>query len=87
MTYISFVPCTSTPTECWSADHYSYLARLHYIVTKAHHVLGSTEIAKSWLIKPAIALGHNPPCSLLAEQTGFSAVNELLIRIEYGVYT
>ncbi|WP_430540220.1 antitoxin Xre/MbcA/ParS toxin-binding domain-containing protein [Pseudomonas entomophila] len=83
----TLLPCASVPTKCWSAAHHGYLVRFNYTFTKACHVLGSKELANSWIIKPAIGLGHNPPCTLLAEPAGFSVINELLIRIEYGVYT
>lgn len=56
------------------------------VVAKATLVLGSQEAAVHWLTAPAIGLGQQKPVELLATPMGTQLVEELLDRIEYGVY-
>lgn len=86
MFFNELVHCASTPIGCWSATHHGFLTRFNYALAKGTQVLGSPKLAISWMIEPAIGLGYKSPCCLLTQQAGFSKVNELLIRIEYGVY-
>jgi putative toxin-antitoxin system antitoxin component (TIGR02293 family) len=57
------------------------------ILVKATAVLGSQEEAERWLERPAIGLEQRRPIDLLATPAGVRLVEELLGRIEYGVYT
>lgn len=57
------------------------------IATLAAKVLGSPTLADRWLQRPAIALDGRRPADLLATEQGAQSVRELLMRIEYGVYT
>ena len=57
------------------------------ILAKATKVLGSPEAAERWLGNPAIALDRHRPIELLATAAGAELVEDLLGRIEYGVYT
>lgn len=57
------------------------------IATHAAKVLGSPALADRWLQLPAIALDGRRPADLLATEQGTQSVRELLMRIEYGVYT
>ncbi|WP_420793398.1 antitoxin Xre/MbcA/ParS toxin-binding domain-containing protein [Pseudomonas rubra] len=50
-------------------------------------VFGQYSIAQRWLIEPALGLGHVTPCVLLSTPTGFEAVHDYLVRLQYGVYT
>lgn len=56
------------------------------VVAKATVVLGSREAAVQWLTSPAIGLEQQKPIDLLATPMGTQLVEELLDRIEYGVY-
>lgn len=56
------------------------------VVAKATVVLGSREAAVQWLTSPAIGLDQQKPIDLLATPVGTQLVEELLDRIEYGVY-
>ncbi len=56
------------------------------VVAKATMVLGSREAAVQWLTSPAMGLGQQKPIDLLATSVGTQLVEELLDRIEYGVY-
>jgi len=57
------------------------------ILAKATSVLGSQKEAELWLEQPAIALDQRRPIDLLATPAGVELVEDLLERIEYGVYT
>lgn len=56
------------------------------VVAKASVVLGSREAAVQWLTSPAMGLDQQKPIDLLATPMGTQLVEELLDRIEYGVY-
>lgn len=56
------------------------------VVAKANVVFGSMETAVQWLTSPAIGLDQQKPIDLLATPVGTQLVEELLGRIEYGVY-
>lgn len=53
----------------------------------AIHVLGMRELAQAWLNTPALALDGQIPVDLLGNETATQSVMDLLIRIEYGVYS
>ena len=57
------------------------------ILAKATEVLGSQEDAEDWLKRPAMALDQRRPLDLLASPAGAQLVEDLLIRMKYGVYT
>lgn len=54
--------------------------------TKAVEVFGSKEEAELWLRRPAIALNGERPIDLVRSLEGKLLVQELLDRLEYGVY-
>jgi len=56
------------------------------VVAKATLVLGSREDAVRWLTSPAMGLDRQKPIDLLATPVGTQLVEELLDRIEHGVY-
>lgn len=57
------------------------------ILARATAVLGSREEAETWLTRPAMALDQKCPIDLLISPAGVRLVEDLLGRIEYGVYT
>ncbi len=57
------------------------------ILAKATAVLGSQEEAERWLERPAIGLDQRRPIDLLATPAGVRILEELLGRLDYGVYT
>jgi putative toxin-antitoxin system antitoxin component (TIGR02293 family) len=61
--------------------------QLAEILAKAIDVFGSQDDAEAWLDRPAIALEQRRPVDLLATPPGVRLVEDLLGRIEYGVYT
>lgn len=57
------------------------------ILWRATDVLGSQTGAEAWLSLPAIGLDQRRPIDLLCTTVGVDAVENLLTRIDYGVYT
>ncbi len=48
-------------------------------------VFEDNKVAKDWLNEPNLATDNKPPIALLGTEEGFSRVQTLLHRIEYGV--
>ena len=63
------------------------LYRVAYIARLATVVLGSLEKARAWLHKQNPALGGNSPISFLDTEIGERQVEDLLNRINYGVFS
>jgi putative toxin-antitoxin system antitoxin component (TIGR02293 family) len=57
------------------------------ILTTATEVFGSQSDAEKWLTTPAVALEQRRPVARLASPAGVEMVEQLLGRLEYGVYT
>lgn len=56
------------------------------IIILAEQVLGSKNLAERWLTSPALALQGEVPINHIHTDSGRAAVEELLLRIEAGVY-
>jgi len=56
------------------------------ILAKATAVFGSQEAAEQWLDRPAVGLDQRRPIDLLSTPAGVELVEELLTRLEHGVY-
>lgn len=67
-------------------DESDRLYRLTHLYALAADVLGSAEGAREWLATPAIALGEHTPLEVARNEAGAQRVEDLLLRIEYGVY-
>ena len=63
------------------------LYRVAYVTLTAAETLGTIEKAREWLHAPNRALGGGSPMSLLDTEIGEQQVEELLQRIEYGVFS
>ena len=63
------------------------LLRLARLGAQAANVLGSEEKAARWLRRANRALGNEVPLELLESDIGARQVEEVLGRIEYGVYS
>lgn len=57
------------------------------VLVKATQVFGSQAEAEKWLVSPAMALDQRRPIDLLSSPTGVEMVEQVLGRLEYGVYT
>lgn len=70
-----------------SPEESDRLARLARILVRAEEVLGAEDKARHWLGKPNGALGGIRPLSLLDSDMGALAVEQILGRIEHGIYS
>jgi len=69
------------------ADESDRLLRLARIAAYAEEVFGKREKAAAWLQKPNRALGGVVPLDLLDTDLGALQVEQILGRIEHGVYS
>ena len=63
------------------------LYRLARIIARTEEVFGSREKARLWLKEPNRALHLQTPLSLLDTDEGTRRVEDVLIRIEHGVFS
>lgn len=68
-------------------DESDRLFRLARIAAQAAEVLGSEEKAAAWLQRPNRALGGRVPLELLDTDAGSRQVEDVLGRIEHGVFS
>ena len=61
--------------------------RLTRIFTRAETVLGGPEAARAWLKAPVRALGGETPLSYCDTEVGAREVEDLLGRLEHGVFS
>ena len=76
-----------TPARSLNQEQSGRAWKFAEILAKATAVLGSQGEAEQWLERPAIGLDQRRPIDLLATPAGTELVEDLLERIEYGVYT
>jgi putative toxin-antitoxin system antitoxin component (TIGR02293 family) len=50
-------------------------------------VFGSQADAEQWLVMPAMGLEQRRPIDLISTSVGTELVEDLLVRISYGVYS
>lgn len=62
------------------------VARFALLLSRAIKVFGSHEDAKTWLMSPQFGLGGELPLDYAKTEVGAREVENLLGRIEYGVY-
>ena len=63
------------------------VVRLARLVGKAAKVLGGIEAARQWLNSPQFGLGGAVPLDYAETEIGAREVENLLGRVEYGVYS
>ena len=63
------------------------LLRYAHIAARAEEIFEDVQVAKNWLRRPNQALGGEMPLNLLDTETGVNQVEDVLTRIEYGVYS
>ncbi|OLC17191.1 MAG: hypothetical protein AUH29_02810 [Candidatus Rokubacteria bacterium 13_1_40CM_69_27] len=69
------------------ADESDRLLRLSRVGALAEEILGTREKAAAWLRAPNRVLGGPSPLDCLDTDLGAQKVEQLLHRIEYGVYS
>lgn len=75
------------PRQPLSEEHAERTLEISRLVQMSREVLGNAEAADSWLATPQRALDFQAPRALLRTAPGRMAVEQLLGRIEYGVYS
>ncbi len=87
---------TGIPPRTWmrrkkegkfKADESERIARLARLFEHAERVFGTKDAAKSWLEEPNLGLGNVAPIEAAATELGAQEVEDLLARIEFGVYS
>lgn len=68
-------------------DESDRLLRLARVAARAEEVLGTPENAAGWLRDPIIALGDTSPLDNLDTELGTEEVEQILGRIEHGIYS
>ena len=68
-------------------DESDKVQRLERVLKHAIRVLGESEKANRWLRKPNRALDGSIPIELLISETGARQVEEILGRIEHGMFS
>ena len=63
------------------------LLRYARIAARAEEVFEEVESAQNWLKRPNQALNGEIPLNLLDTEAGVEQVDDLLSRIEYGIYS
>lgn len=78
---------TGSPQKPLSQDQSGRAWKFAEVLTTAMDVFGSQSEAERWLTTPAMALNQRRPIDLLASPAGVEMVEQLLGRLQYGVYT
>jgi len=78
---------TGNPQKLLSQDQSGRAWKFAEVLTTATKVFGSQAGAEKWLTTPAVALDQRRPVDLLSSPAGVEMVEQLLGRLEYGVYT
>lgn len=63
------------------------LYRVAWVASQAVEVLGSIEKARVWLKTPNRALGCERPLDLLDTEIGARQVEDVLLRLNYGIFS
>lgn len=74
------------PAASLTLEEGSRLWKFTEILAQATQTLGSQEAAEKWLNSPQVGLDGKRPMELLTTPPGAELVEELLLRMEYGVY-
>jgi putative toxin-antitoxin system antitoxin component (TIGR02293 family) len=74
------------PAKPLGSDQSGRTWKFAEILAWATDVLGSQGAAEQWLESPAMALDRRRPIDLLATPAGVALVEDLLTRLEFGVY-
>ncbi|MDA8172197.1 MAG: DUF2384 domain-containing protein [Nitrospiraceae bacterium] len=70
-----------------SSNSSNRLYRLASVIALAVKVLESEEAARNWIIRPQPGLGGRKPLELIETYAGKEEVENLLGRMEHGVYS
>jgi putative toxin-antitoxin system antitoxin component (TIGR02293 family) len=82
----SYQRLKADPSRRLSAETSGRLWRFAEVLARATDILGSQHAAERWLTGPAIGLEQRRPIDLMATSAGSAMVEDLLDRMDYGVY-
>ena len=68
-------------------DESERLLRIGLLYDRAVEVLGGQKVARQWFVTPLTALGNISPLDYADTEPGAREVEDLLGRIEYGVFS
>lgn len=71
----------------FTASESDRLYRVARIIAQAASVLGSIEKARAWAGRQNRALGDETPLALLDTDIGAQQVEDVLLRVQYGIYS
>ena len=72
--------------EPLSVEETDRAMRLQRVAGQAAKVFGNPDKANRWMRKPKQQLGGKTPLAYLASEAGARTVEEMLVRIEYGMF-
>jgi putative toxin-antitoxin system antitoxin component (TIGR02293 family) len=75
-----------TPHMALASAQSAKVLRFAEILLKAEDVLGSRAAAERWLVKPLFGCEGRTPLDLLSNSYGERMLEDVLGRIEFGVY-
>ena len=75
------------PDKRLSVEQSGRIWKFAEILGRATELFGSQAEAEAWLERPALALDDRRPIDLLSTPAGVESIDDLLTRLEYGVYT
>jgi putative toxin-antitoxin system antitoxin component (TIGR02293 family) len=73
--------------KVFKPDESERILRVGRLVERAQEVLGSEEAARRWMTQPVRALGGAVPLDHADTEPGARAVEDVLGRLEHGVYS
>ncbi|WP_316736140.1 antitoxin Xre/MbcA/ParS toxin-binding domain-containing protein [Pedobacter aquatilis] len=76
-----------TPTTLVKTEYADRAIELALLYERGIEVLGSEKAFTTWIKAPNVALGGEIPFDLLDTRIGFTMVQNILGRIEYGVFS
>ena len=82
----TYMRLQSEPDKRLDADQSGRVWRFAELLSKAADVLGTSDLAVEWMLKPAMALEHRRPIELLTTAIGAQLVDDVIERMRYGVY-
>jgi putative toxin-antitoxin system antitoxin component (TIGR02293 family) len=84
----TFQRCKSQPDDKpLSPEISGRLWKFAEVLGRASEVFSTREAAEAWMMAPAMALDGRCPVDLLTTPVGVEAVEDLLTRLKYDVYT
>jgi putative toxin-antitoxin system antitoxin component (TIGR02293 family) len=78
---------TEKPAERLTREQSGRTWKFAEVLAKAGRVFGDRRAAEAWFKSPAMALAQRRPIDLMSTVAGTELVDQLLTRLEYGVYT